>query len=417
MSQILPLGHDFTRIWSASLITNLVDGVLRLAAPLLAVSLTQDPILIGALSALGLLPWLFFAIPIGAMVDRFDRRKALILGNILRALIALFIAFAVSQGFINIWLLLISVFFFGICEVLVDTTSQAVLPQILDKSNYERGNSRLQISEVIVSQFAGAPLGGLLYAVSIALPFYFSTTGFILAGLLILLFPFEREINARKEGEVGQAKLGLKGDIKFALNYLYQDKQIFSIVVITTLLGFFYSLSNAIAPLFILKELNVPPALFGVVLAIGGVGALIGSIAAPMASRYLGRGRALAINVFFASLLVIFIGLSPNAYFFVAVSVLIGFTISVWNILLMSLYQSLIPPELYGRIHGARRTIVWGLMPIGALLGGVIARGGLRLPFLIGGSIATLISIFSYKHIKRIGDLSAEIPNEKIRYH
>ncbi|MFO0196629.1 MAG: MFS transporter [Clavibacter sp.] len=413
MTQSVPLGHDFSRIWSASLITNLVDGVLRLAAPLLAVSLTEDPILIGALTALGFLPWLFFAIPIGAIVDRVDRRKALVLGNSLRAAIALFIAFAVSQGFINIWLLLISVFFFGICEVLVDTTSQAVLPQILDKSNYERGNSRLQISEVIVSQFAGAPLSGLLYAVSIALPFFFSTTGFILAGLLILLFPFEREINARKEGDAGQAKLGLKGDIKFALNYLYQDKQIFSIVVITTLLGFFYSLSNAIAPLFILKELNVSPALFGVVLAIQGVGALAGSIAAPMVSKYLGRGKALAINVFFASLLVIFIGLSPNAYFFVAVSVLIGFTISVWNILLMSLYQSLIPPELYGRIHGARRTIVWGLMPIGALLGGVIARGGLRLPFLIGGSIATLIAFFSYKHIKRIGDLSAEISDKK----
>ena len=413
MTKSVPLGHDFSRIWSASLITNLVDGVLRLAAPLLAVSLTEDPILIGALTALGLLPWLFFAIPIGAIVDRVDRRKALVLGNSLRAVIALFIAFAVSQGFINIWLLLISVFFFGICEVLVDTTSQAVLPQILDKSNYERGNSRLQISEVIVSQFAGAPLSGLLYAVSIALPFFFSTTGFILAGLLIILFPFEREINVRKEGDAGQAKLGLKGDIKFALNYLYQDKQIFSIVVITTLLGFFYSLSNAIAPLFILKELNVSPALFGVVLAIQGVGALAGSIAAPMVSKYLGRGKALAINVFFASLLVIFIGLSPNAYFFVAVSVLIGFTISVWNILLMSLYQSLIPPELYGRIHGARRTIVWGLMPIGALLGGVIARGGLRLPFLIGGSIATLIAFFSYKHIKRIGDLSAEIPDKK----
>ena len=412
MTKSVPLGHDFSRIWSASLITNLVDGVLRLAAPLLAVSLTEDPILIGALTALGLLPWLFFAIPIGAIVDRVDRRKALVLGNSLRAVIALFIAFAVSQGFINIWLLLISVFFFGICEVLVDTTSQAVLPQILDKSNYERGNSRLQISEVIVSGFAGAPLSGLLYAVSIALPFFFSTTGFILAGLLIILFPFEREINVRKEGDAGQAKLGLKGDIKFALNYLYQDKQIFSIVVITTLLGFFYSLSNAIAPLFILKELNVSPALFGVVLAIQGVGALAGSIAAPMVSKYLGRGKALAINVFFASLLVIFIGLSPNAYFFVAVSVLIGFTISVWNILLMSLYQSLIPPELYGRIHGARRTIVWGLMPIGALLGGVIARGGLRLPFLIGGSIATLIAFFSYKHIKRIGDLSAEVTNQ-----
>ena len=411
MSEKVPLGHDFSRIWSASLITNLVDGVLRLAAPLLAVSLTDDPILIGAMSALGLLPWLFFAIPIGALVDRVNRGKALVLGNGLRAVIALFIAFAISQEFINIWLLLFAVFLFGICEVLVDTTSQAVLPQILDKSNYERGNSRLQISEVIVAQFAGAPLSGLLYAVSIALPFYFSTSGFFVAALLILILPFKREINVGKKGDQKEEKLGLKGDIKFALNYLYQDKQIFSIVVITTSLGFFYSLSNSIAPLFILKELNVSPALFGVVLAIQGIGALAGSIAAPMASKLLGRGRALALNVFLASFLVILIGISPNAYFFTAVIVVIGFTISVWNILLMSLYQSLIPPNLYGRIHGARRTIVWGLMPIGALLGGVIARGGLRLPFLIGGVIATLIAMFSYKHIKRIGDLSAKNEN------
>jgi len=393
VSEKVPLGHDFSRIWSASLITNLVDGVLRLAAPLLAVSLTDDPILIGAMSALGLLPWLFFAIPIGALVDRVNRGKALVLGNGLRAVIALFIAFAISQEFINIWLLLFAVFLFGICEVLVDTTSQAVLPQILDKSNYERGNSRLQISEVIVAQFAGAPLSGLLYAVSIALPFYFSTSGFVVAALLILILPFKREINVGKKGDQKEEKLGLKGDIKFALNYLYQDKQIFSIVVITTSLGFFYSLSNSIAPLFILKELNVSPALFGVVLAIQGIGAL-------------------ALNVFLASFLVILIGISPNAYFFTAVSVVIGFTISVWNILLMSLYQSLIPPNLYGLIHGARRTIVWGLMPIGAIIGGVIARGGLRLPFLVGGVIATLIAFFSYKHIKRIGDLSAEVTNQ-----
>jgi MFS family permease len=234
VSEKVPLGHDFSRIWSASLITNLVDGVLRLAAPLLAVSLTDDPILIGAMSALGLLPWLFFAIPIGALVDRVNRGKALVLGNGLRAVIALFIAFAISQEFINIWLLLFAVFLFGICEVLVDTTSQAVLPQILDKSNYERGNSRLQISEVIVAQFAGAPLSGLLYAVSIALPFYFSTSGFVVAALLILILPFKREINVGKKGDQKEEKLGLKGDIKFALNYLYQDKQIFSIVVITT---------------------------------------------------------------------------------------------------------------------------------------------------------------------------------------
>ena len=408
MSEKFALGPDFSRIWSASLITNLVDGVLKLSAPLLAVSLTEDPILIGLLSALGLLPWLFFAIPIGAYVDRVDRRRALVQGNSLRGLITLFVAFAVYQEFITIWILLVCVFIFGICEVLVDTTSQSVLPQILDKSNFERGNSRLQISEVIVSQFAGSPLSGFLYAISIALPFFFSTAGFFLAVLLIALLPFHTDVNPVHKDDEGKEKLGLLGDIKFALTYLYNDKQIFSIVAITTSIGFFFALSNAIAPLFVLKELEVAPSFFGVVLAIQGIGALMGSIAAPLASKKFGRGRALALNLFLASLMVVFTGLAPNVLTFVLISIVIGFTISVWNILLMSLYQSLIPSHLYGRIHGARRTIVWGLMPIGAIIGGVIARGGLRLPFLIGGGIATLISLLTFRRVIKVGDESAK---------
>jgi len=388
MTENLPLGKDFSRIWSASLITNLVDGVLRLSAPLLAVSLTQDPVLIGLMTALGLLPWLFFAIPIGAYVDRVDRRKALVWGNALRSAIAVFVAFSIAQEFINIWILLGCVFLFGICEVLVDTTSQSVLPQILDKSNFERGNSRLQISEVIVAQFAGSPLSGFLYAISIALPFYFSTAGFVAAALLLALFPFQKDVNPVHEDDQGKERLGIKGDIKFALNYLYQDKRILSIVLITTSIGFFYSISTAVAPLFVLKELNVAPSLFGVVLAIQGVGALVG------------------INLVLASFMIVLTGIAPNVYVFVAISVVVGFTISVWNILLMSLYQSLIPTHLYGRIHGARRTIVWGLMPIGSVIGGVIARGGLRLPFLIGGGIATLIALVSFKRIIEVGDES-----------
>jgi MFS family permease len=406
MTENLPLGKDFSRIWSASLITNLVDGVLRLSAPLLAVSLTEDPVLIGLMTALGLLPWLFFAIPIGAYVDRVDRRKALVGGNMLRSAIAIFVAFAIAQEFINIWILLGCVFLFGICEVLVDTTSQSVLPQILDKSNFERGNSRLQISEVIVAQFAGSPLSGFLYAISIALPFYFSTAGFVAAALLLALFPFQKDVNPVHEDDQGKERLGIRGDIKFALNYLYQDKRILSIVLITTSIGFFYSISTAVAPLFILKELSVEPSLFGVVLAIQGVGALVGSIAAPAASKKFGRGRALGMNLVIASFMIVLTGIAPNVYVFVVISVVVGFTISVWNILLMSLYQSLIPSHLYGRIHGARRTIVWGLMPIGSVIGGVIARGGLRLPFIIGGGIATLIALISFKRIIEVGDES-----------
>ena len=400
------LGSDFSRIWSASLITNLADGVLRLAAPLLAVSLTEDPVLISLLSALSLLPWLFFAIPIGAFVDRTDRRKALILGNFVRTIIGLFVAFSISQGFINIWLFLLAVFAIGICEVLVDTTSQSVLPQILEKKDFEKGNSRLQISEVIVSQFAGSPLSGFLYAIMIALPFYFSTVGFLIAAVVIAAVPFVKDVSEIHEDDEGRERLGLWGDIKFAMSYIYNDKHIFPIVAITTSLGFFFSLSNAIAPLFVLKELAVPPSLFGIVLAIQGIGALAGSVAAPKFSKLLGRGKALGLNLIIASAMIVLTGLSPNAYFYVAVQVVVGFTISIWNILLMSVYQSLIPAHLYGRIHGARRAMVWGLMPIGSVIGGFIAKGGLRLPFLIGGVIAIAISLMSYRRVVNVGSAS-----------
>jgi MFS family permease len=123
----------------------------------------------------------------------------------------------------------------------------------------------------------------------------------------------------------------------------------------------------------------------------------------------MGRGRALAFNLMIASLPVLLIGFVPNVWFFIPLSIITGATISIWNILLMSTYQSLIPQELYGRIHGARRTIVWGLMPLGAVAGGFIALGGLRLPYIVGGAVSILIVLLSFKRIIEIGESSSQI--------
>ena len=404
------LGADFNRIWNASLITNLADGVLRLAAPLYAITLTQDPVLISLLSALSLLPWLFFAIPIGAIVDRIDRQKALVIGNVVRSIVATISAYLIFVEQMTIWLLLIGIFFIGLCEVLVDTTSQAVLPQILKTNQLERGNSRLNTSEVIVAQFVGTPLSGILYAVTFSLPFFFSGGGFIVAALIIAIFPFHTSLKPKPMG-VNDPKPHFINEIKFGIRYMYEDKRIFHLVVITTLLGFFFSLSNAIAPLFIIKELGVEPRYLGLLIAVQGIGALAGSIWAPRISTRLGRGKALAYNLLIASLPIFFVGLAPNVWYFLPLTIITGATISVWNILLMSCYQSLIPKELFGRIHGARRTIVWGLMPIGSIIGGFIARGGLRLPFLIGGFISIVVVIISFKRVIEIGDESLEANN------
>ena len=405
------LGPDFNRIWSAGLLTNLADGVLRLAAPLLAITLTRDPVLISLLSALSLLPWLFFAVPIGAVVDRVDRRKALFLGNLARAIIGLAVSYIVYQDAMTIELLLLATFLWGVCEVLVDTTSQAILPEILKSDQLERGNSRLNTAEVIVAQFVGSPLGGLLYAVAIALPFFLSGIGFVIAALIVSIFPFHTSLKPAERAPDAPAPHFLN-EIKFGIKYMYEEKRIFHLVVITTLLGFFFSLSNAIAPLFIIEELGVEPRYLGILLAIQGLGALAGSVLAPQISKSMGRGRALAFNLLIASLPIFIIGFVPNVWYFLPLGVIIGATISVWNILLMSVYQSIIPRELYGRIHGARRTIVWGLMPIGSVIGGFVARGGLRLPYIIGGLISLVVVAFSFKRIVQIGEESVAISKE-----
>ena len=407
MCDMESLGRDFNRVWSAGLITNLADGILKLAAPLLAVKLTDDPVLISLLSALSLLPWLFFAIPIGAFVDRVDKARALIGGNIIRSIIAIVLSYAIYSSQITIWLLLAAIFLIGICEVLVDTTSQSAIPHLIERSQLEKGNSRLQISEVIVAQFVGTPLSGFLYAIAIGLPFVFSGAGFVVAALIIAIIPFGTSLKPDPATQSERTKL--KEQIRFGLSYMYSDKRIFHIVTITTAIGFFYSFSNSIAPLFIIKELGVEPRYFGLLFAVQGIGALVGSMVAPQASQILGRGRALALNLTLASVPVFLTGLVPNVWFYLPLSIIIGFTISIWNILLMSLYQSLIPRELFGRIHGARRTIVWGLMPLGSIVGGFVAKGGLRLPFLIGGALASIVVAFSYRRIVAIGDESARV--------
>jgi len=387
------LGPAFNRMWGASLLTNLADGVLIAAAPLLAVTLTKNPVLISAISALVMLPWLLFAIPIGAIVDRVDRRFLLAGANATRFVIAALIALSIATDTITIYVLLVAAFFIGICEVTADITSQSLIPQILDKSQYEKGNSRFQISETVVQGFVGTPLSGFLYAVAIYLPFVINSLGFLVAAALAASIPVKFLQDLRSE-ENAEKKPGFVADMRFGISYLYNNKALLRLVVTTASIGVCYSMSTSTIVLFLLNELNLKPAFFGIALTIQGSGAILGALVAPKLSSKFGRSRVM----------VLLQGLSPNIYAYIALAFIASFTITNWNILLMATYQSVIPGHLFGRIHGTRRTLVWGLMPFGSLLGGFIAKGGLRLPLLIGGAIATVIALYSFRFLLHVGE-------------
>jgi len=399
------LGPAFNRLWGASLTTNLADGILAVAAPLLAITLTKNPVLISMLSALVMLPWLFFAIPIGALVDRVDRRILLASANAFRCVIAALIALSISTDTMTIYLLFLATFLIGICEVAADTSSQSLIPQILDNSQFERGNSRLQISETVVQGFIGTPISGFLYAAAIYLPFIANSLGFLLAAVLTAFIPV-KFLQDLREKSPEKTKSSFLSEIKFGVKYLYANKLLRGIVLTTASIGFCYSISISTIILFITQELALKPAFFGIALSIQALGAILGGLLAPALSKRFGRSQVMAVCIFLSSLFVLLEGFAPNIYIFITLATLGAFTISNWNILLMSMYQNLIPQDLFGRIHGARRTIVWGLMPFGSLIGGFLANAGLRTPLIVGGLVATIISSSSLKFFLSISDNS-----------
>ena len=150
--------------------------------------------------------------------------------------------------------------------------------------------------------------------------------------------------------------------------------------------------------------MNLKPSLFGLALSIQGSGAILGGILAPKLSATFGRSKVMALSIFLSSFFVLLEGFSPNIYVLIALATIGSFAITNWNILLMATYQSVIPVHLFGRIHGTRRTIVWGLMPIGSVLGGFIAKVGLRVPLFVGGTIATVLSLLSLGFLLHVAD-------------
>jgi MFS family permease len=404
-----PLGATFNKLWSATLASNVSDGLLKTSVPLLAATLTRDPVVVAALAAVVMLPWLFFAIPIGSLVDRVDRRKAMWVANSIRFAGSAALTVSIVTGTVNIPILYLVAFIVGAAEVLYDTTAQALIPQILKPEQLERGNSRISIGATMVGELVGSPLSGILYALAIFLPFLSGTLGILLAVVLVAIVPGSyKAIKALDENGSELPKKSLWVDMRFGISYLYNEKVLLKLVLLTTSIGFFFSASSSTMVLFMLDILNVPFALFGFVFLAGALGNILGSILAPKLSQRFGRMNMMALTIFSSGALTVFSGLAPNVWVWIVISLLIGVSISQWNILLMSTYHQIIPNELFGRIHGTRRTLVWGLMPIGSLLGGVLALIDLRAPMIICGAIGALIALLGAPFIRSLSKLLPE---------
>jgi MFS family permease len=364
------LGGGFWRLWSADALSNLADGILKVAIPLIAIGFTRSPTLIAGLAFAFTLPWLLFALPAGALADRFDRRRMMLGANIARATIVGVIALGAAFGFGSIWILYLGAFTVGMAETIYDTSAQSILPQVVERDLLPRANSRLYVAETVTNQFIGPPLGGVLAAVGAAAALATPAGLWLVAvGTLLLMrgsFRVERTVVTT-----------MRADIAEGLRFLWRHTVLRSLAIMT---GVFNLASNAAFAVFVLYAVGPHSAMrltepqYGLLLTSLAIGSVAGSFVAVPLERRWGRAGAIAVSMLGPALTVGVPALSTNAFVMGAAFFFGGAGVMIWNVIVVSFRQRATPDRLLGRVNSAYRLVAWGTMPVGAAIGGGLAQ-------------------------------------------
>jgi MFS family permease len=399
------LGPRFRRLWTVSATSNIGDGLFMTAVPLLAASLTRDPLLVSGVIASLFLPWLFFALPGGALVDRMDRRIAMARTGWIRTLVLGALTLTVGLGVVNIWIVYLAVFLLGSAETIYESASRAMLPAVVKPEGLDAGNGKLQGAQVIAQEFVGPPIAGALFAISAGLPLVLGTVAFTVAALLISSMrgsyvpvrTFKKSPHLRRE-------------IAEGLRWLRGHALLRRLTLLGGVLGSANGASNGVMVLFSLEILGLDETGYGLLLAGLTVGSVIGTaVAAPLA-RTIGRGPALLAGFALSAIGYAGFALSSHAVIAGFFFALAAMGTMAGNVLTMSIRQSVIPAHLFGRVQGAWRTVIWGSMAVGALGGGALARvAGLRAPFLLQAAAFVVIVIGAWP---LLWNLSASEPEQ-----
>ena len=386
-----PLGARFARVLTATGLSNLADGVVKVAVPLIAVRHTDSPLAISGLAIALTLPWLLLALPAGALADRWDRRRMMLAANSSRAVVAVLLTVVLATGHGSMAALYVAALLMGITEVLYDTAAQSILPQVVDRSLLTRANARLYGVETVANQLAGPPLGGLLVAVAAAVAVGAPAAMWVLAVLALA------SVRGRFRVERQGPATTLRADVGEGMRYLFGHRVLRTLALMTGVSNLGFSMAMSVFVLFAVgpaSAVGLTDAGYGVLMAMTAVGAVVGSLVADKIAARLGRSWSLGFGIATMLALPLAPALSTTVWVIGAAYVLSGLGIMVWNVVAVSLRQQVTPDHLLGRVNSCYRLLAWGLMPVGAFLGGALGEAfGLRPVFWVGSALAAVVAL------------------------
>jgi len=341
-----PLGRDYRRLWVANVVSVTGDGVTVTAGPLLAASITHDPLLVAGALFAQQLPWLIFGPLSGALVDRLEPTRLIVIVDLLRAAAVGGLAASVFAGRAHLAALYGALFILGVGSTVSDTAVLSLPPLLVGPDDLVRANAGLQGVLFVGADLVGPLLGAYLFVLAAGLPFAFDAATFVVGAALIA------SIRRRRATHPVPDRTGLR---QGAVGY-------------------------------------------GVLLACGAAGGVIGTVIVKRLLAWFGTSLLLRVGLIIECATHVSLALTHRPWVAALTLVIFGVHGGVWNVATVTLRQKVVPEQLLGRVNSVYNTFSTGGFALGSLVGGLLARGfGLTAPFWVAAAAVAVVAILAWR--------------------
>jgi MFS family permease len=384
------LGRNFRWLFASSSVSNVADGIMLAAGPLLVASVTRDPFAVAMAVFLQQLPWLLFGVAAGALIDRLDRRLLTMTVDLCRATVLALLATSVATGVVEVWVVLLAMFLLGTAETFADNAGSTLVATVVPREHLGVANSRFFGSAILGNQLAGPPIGAFLFAAGSAIPFGVNAVCFLLAAVLVsrLRLPaVVRESTGRS----------MRQDVAEGMRWLWGHAPVRTLALTLTAFNVTFGAAFSVYVLYAHERLGLGEVGFGLLMTVGAVGSLVGTTAYQWLEQRFSMAQLMRIGLVVETVTHLVLALTTTPWVAGLMMAIFGVHAMVWGSTSTTVRQRAVPEHLLGRVTSVYLIGSVGGLALGSLLGGIIAQQwGVLAPFWFGfaGSIVLTVTMW-----------------------
>lgn len=397
------LGSSFRWLFASAIVTNVGDGIALAAGPLLVASQTSDPFLVSMAVMAQVLPPLLFGVLAGAMADRLDRRRIVIVVNLVRAVVLGVLAWTVAVGAVSIAVVLASLFVLASAETFADVASGSLLPRIVPREHLGTANARLQSAFLLTNQLLAPPIGAFLFVIGMALPFAADAACFALGAVLVTRVVASRSGTPERTGTDPAPRAGLRAEMADGLRWLIDHAPMRTLALTIVAFNVTFGAAFGVLVLYARDRLGMDAVGFGLMTTASALGGLAGTAAYGRLERRFALGDIMRAGLLIETATHLVLAITTVPAIALVTMVLFGAHGFIWATTATTIRQRAVPDELLGRITGVYTVGIYGGIVVGTPIGGLLARQfGITAPFwfaFVGSALLVLVLWRQFRHI------------------